>query len=79
MSDDNGHNSYAGVEARVLINQHMIECGMRWDKLESRLVLMAGDIKTVSNRLMLIVGGMVAIGKLLDWAPPVIEKILKHG
>lgn len=64
--DDNDQRQYAGVEARVLINQHMADCATRWERLEGRLGNMSADIKTLNTRLLLIIGGLIVVGKIFD-------------
>ncbi len=83
VSDDNGdrrdHSTRdMAIEARVLVNQHMTDCARRWDKLETKLVTMTGDIKSLGNRVLLIIGGLIVTAKALDWAVPLVTPLIHH-
>ena len=61
------------VEARSMITQHMTDCTKFRDDLQETLREFRADIKALYTRLALIVGGLIALGKVIDFGVKLIH------
>ena len=62
------------IQADTKINQHMTDCTSFRIAIQNNLAELRKDIKELNWRMDMIVGGLTALGKLLDFFVPIIHK-----
>lgn len=68
------------VRADTKIDSHMQEC-VEWRKavhksfaeLTSEIKTLTSDVKSLNTRVILIIGGIIALSKLADWILPLFH------
>lgn len=69
------------VRADQKVDSHIQDC-IKWrevveksfQSLKADLAAQGTDIKSLNNRVVLIIGGLIVVSKLLDWVAPALHK-----
>lgn len=74
MSETGRETRDLAVEANSLINQHMKDCVTWRESVQSTLGEMSKELKSLNNRVIYIIGGIIAITKAADYILPFLHK-----
>lgn len=62
------------VKAETKIDQHMQDC-IKWrEVVQASFATLQTDLKSLNNRVILIIGGLIALSKAADLVVPLFHK-----